>query len=372
VEWITEARLKLRALLWRRRLDRDLAAEIEFHLEERARRSGLQPYQARQTFGNPTLYREEIREMWTFRLFEMLRQDLRYAMRTLLKTPGFTMVAALTLALGIGANTAIFSVVDAVILRPLPYPEPSRLVELWGNVKRAKIERRGTSYPDYADWRDQSHSFDAMAGFGSGSMTITGVDEPERLTGEYVSQPYFDLLGMKAAIGRTFRPEEDQVPQRNAVIILSDALWKRRFGSDRSVLGRTIQLDGRSYEIIGVMPPWFRGITDQAEAWIPFMMTNDGAGFAERGSRGFTVLARLKHGVSIPQAQAELDAICKSLEKAYPRSNEGRGVELSPLDFELFGNIRKPLIVLLCAVGFVLLIACTNVVNLLLARSEAR
>jgi predicted permease len=372
VEWVTEVRLKLRALLWRRRLDRDLSDEIEFHLQERARRSGLQPYQARQSFGNPTVYREEIREMWTFRVFEMLRQDLRYAARTLLKSPGFTVVAALTLALGIGANTAIFSVVDAVILRPLPYPEPSRLVELWGNVKRAKVERRGASYPDYVDWRDQSRSFDAMAGFGSGSMTITGVDEPERLTGEYVSQPYFDLLGMRAALGRTFRPEEDEVPQRNAVIVLSDALWKRRFGGDRGVLGRKMQLDGRPYEIIGVMPPWFRGITDQAEAWIPFMMSNDAAGFAQRGTRGFTVLARLKRGVAIGQAQAELDAISRNLEEAHPRSNEGRAVEVSPLDFELFGDIKKPLLVLLSAVGFVLLIACTNVANLMLARSEAR
>ena len=162
----------------------------------------------------------------------MLGQDLRYAARTLRKSPGFTIVAALTLALGIGANTAIFSVVDAVILRPLPYPEPARLVELWGNVKRAKVERRGASFPDYVDWRAQSRSFEAMAAFDSGTMTLTGVDEPERIHAEFVSQPYFDLLGMRPALGRTFRPEEDEVPQRNAVVILSDGLWKRRFGGD--------------------------------------------------------------------------------------------------------------------------------------------
>jgi putative ABC transport system permease protein len=311
--------------------------------------------------------------MWTIRWIEMLRQDLRYAARTLGKSPGFTVVAALTLALGIGANTAIFSVVDAVILRPLPYPEPSRLVELWGNVKRAKVERRGASYPDYSDWRDQSKSFDGMAAFDSGGLTLTGADEPERITGEFVSQRYFTLLGMRAALGRTFRPEEDLVPQRDAVIILSDALWKRRFGGDRKIIGRKLQLNGaRSYEVIGVMQPWFRGVTDQAEAWIPFMMTGSAQDMAERGSRGFAALARLRAGVTQAGAQAELDGLSKRLEKAWPVTNEGRAVEISPLSQELFGDIRKPLLVLLCAVGFVLLIACTNVANLLLARSETR
>ena len=203
-------------------------------------------------------------------------------------------------------------------------------------------------------------------------MTLTGVDEPERITAEYVSQPYFDLLGMRPALGRTFRPEEDEVPQRNAVIILSDGLWKRRFGADPAIVGRTMQLDGRAWSIIGVMPAWFRGITDQAEAWVPFMMNGTAQDFAERGSRGFTVLARLKPGVPHAQAQTELDGISKRLEAAYPQTNEGRAVEVATLDHELFGDIHKPLLVLLCAVAFVLLIACTNVANLLLARSEAR
>ena len=363
---------RLRAMLLRRKLDRDLEAEIEFHLAERARRAGIDPMEARRRFGSPTFVKETVRDMWTIRWIEVLQQDLRYAARTLRKSPGFTIVAALTLALGIGANTAIFSVVDAVILRPLPYPEPARLVELWGNVKRAKVERRGASYPDYVDWRTQSRSFEAMAAFDSGTMILTGADEPERISAEYVSQPYFDLLGMRPALGRTFRPEEDEVPQRDAVIILSDGLWKRRFGADPSIAGRTIQLDGRAWSIIGVMPAWFRGITDQAEAWAPFMMNRTAQEFAARGSRGFTALARLKGGVSHAQAQTELDGISKRLEAAYPQTNEGRSVEVASLDDELFGDIHKPLMVLLCAVAFVLLIACTNVANLLLARSEAR
>jgi putative ABC transport system permease protein len=371
-EWISALRLRIRALMLRRRLDNDLQAELEFHLEERTRHSGLPPDEARRRFGNATVYKETIREMWTFPWIETLRQDLRYAARTLLKSPGFTIVAVLTLAVGIGANTSIFSVVDAVILRPLPYPEPARLVELWGNVKRAKVERRGASFPDYKDWRAQSTSFEAMAAFDTGTATLIGIGEPERITGEYVSQPYFDLLGVRPALGRTFRPEEDEVPQRDAVAILSDALWKRRFGADPAIIGKPVQLDTHVFTIIGVMPPWFRGVTDQAEAWIPFMMSGSQQDMAERGNRGFVALARLKRGVTHAQAQTEFDAISKRLEKAWPATNEGRAVEVAPLDQELFGDIRQPLVVLLCAVGFVLLIACTNVANLLLARAEAR
>jgi hypothetical protein len=177
---------------------------------------------------------------------------------------------------------------------------------------------------------------------------------------------------MRPALGRTFRPEEDEVPQRNAVIVLSDGLWKRRFGADPAIAGRTIQLDGRAWSIIGVMPAWFRGITDQAEAWVPFMMNRTAQDLVERGARGFTVLARLKPGVPHVQAQTELDGISKRLEAAYPQTNAGRAVEVSSLDDELFGEIHKPLMVLLGAVAFVLLIACTNVANLLMARSEAR
>jgi putative ABC transport system permease protein len=371
-EFLHALLLRLRALVRRQRLESDLEAEMEFHLAERARRSGVDAVTARRQFGNPTVYTETLREMWTFRWIEALRQDLRYALRGMRKAPGFTTVAALTLALGIGANTAIFSVVDAVLLRPLPYPEASRLVELWGNVKRAKVERRGASYPDYVDWRDQSTSFAGMAAVETDTATLITAGEPERITGELVSQPYFDLLGMRPALGRIFRPEEDRVPQRDTVVILSDELWKRRFGGDPGIVGKTVQLDTRVFTIVGVMPPWFRGVTDQADLWIPFMMGGTAQDFAERGSRGFAALARLKPGVGIARAQAELDAVSKRLEQAYPETNQGRAVEVAALDQELFGDIRQPLLVLLCAVGFVLLIACTNVANLLLARAEAR
>ena len=180
--------------------------------------------------------------------------------RTLRKSPGFTLVAALTLALGIGANTAIFSVVNAVILRPLPYPEPARLVELFGNVKRAKVERRGTSFADYLDWRPRAGHSRTWRSYAGNSFTLTGFDEPERIPGEFVGAGLLPAARNQPALGRTFRPDEDEVPQRDAVVVLSDGLWKRRFGGDPGVVGRTIPLDGRGYTVIGVMPPWFRGV----------------------------------------------------------------------------------------------------------------
>jgi predicted permease len=363
-EWLSILRLRILALVYRRRLDRELEEELAFHLASRGD-------DARLRFGNPTVYKENIREMWTFRWLEMLGQDLRYAVRTLTKSPGFTIVAALTLALGIGANTAIFSVVNAVILRPLPYQEPERLVMLIGNVKRVQVERRGTSYADYFDWRDQSKSFDGMSLLDSASVTLTG-DEPERVSAEYIAQAYFPILGVNAAVGRTFRPDEDAVPQRNAVTVISDGLWKRRFGGDAGIVGRTIALNDRAFTVVGVTPPWFRGMDDSTDLWVPLMMARPPEAFANRGNRGPQVLARLKPGVSIAQAQSEMNAISKRLEQAYPVTNEGRGVEISPLETELLGNLHAPLVVLLAAVGLVLMIACTNVANLLLARSEAR
>jgi predicted permease len=370
LEWFSILRLRLRALIERRRLDRDLEAEMAFHLAARAEKTGMA--EARRRFGNPTAVKETCRDMWTFYWMEMLWQDLRYAARTLRKSPAFTAVAVLTLAVGIGANTAIFSVVNAVILRPLPYPEPDRLVGLFGNVKRAKVERRGTSFADYLDWRSQAKSFEDMALFIGSNMTLTGLDEPERIQGEFIGQAYFQLLGIRPALGRTFRPDEDQVPQRNAVVVLSDGLWKRRFGGDPGIVGRTLQLDGSGYTVIGVAPPGFRGVEDNADLWIPLMMALRPQDLANRGTRGPTVLARLKPGVAMAQAQSEMDAICKDLERTYRKTNEGRGVELSPIAQEIFGDIRRPLVLLLAAVGMVLLIACTNVANLLLARSEAR
>jgi len=370
---------RLTALLRRKRLERDLDDELAFHLAMREadyRHDGIADAEARQfarrRFGNVTSLKEQCRDMWTFSPFETLLQDVRYALRTLRKSPGFTIVAVLALAVGIGANTAIFSLVDAVRARALPYKEPARLVALWGNVLRTRVERRGNSYPDFLDWRAQSKSFEDMAAFDNQTLTFAGIDDPERILVEFVSAPYFSLLGVTPVRGRTFSAEEDLVATPAYVVVLSDGFWKRRFGADPRIVGRTVTLNTRTYTIVGVMPPRFKGLTDTAELWVPFAVYAPPQTMATRSTRGFGALARLKPGVTVAGAQSELDGISRQLERAYPDTNEKRAVEVSPLDVELFGALRPALLTLMAAVAFVLLIACANVANLLIARSEAR
>jgi predicted permease len=370
---------RLLALVRRRRLDRDLDDEIAFHLSMREaeyRASGASAdaarYAARRRFGNVTHLKERTRDMWTFPSVESVRQDVRYALRALRRSPAFSSVAIVVLAIGIAGNTAMFSLVDAVRLRALPYAESDRLVILWGNVMRAKLERRGASYPDFVDWRSQATTFEGMAAGDETRMTLSGSGEATRILVETVSASYFSLLRVNAAAGRTFAGDEDVVPQKVAVVVLSDGFWRRQLGADPQVIGRALVLDARPYTVIGVMPSGFRGVGDRADVWIPFVMSNTAEGLAQRGSRGFQVLARLKPGISRAQAQAEVDAISRRLEQAYPETNEKRGVEVSPLDEELLGEVRPALRALMIAVAFVLLIACANVANLLLARSEAR
>jgi putative ABC transport system permease protein len=250
--------------------------------------------------------------------------------------------------------------------------ESDRLVILWGNVMRAKLERRGASYPDFLDWRAQSTTFEGLAAADETRMTLSGVGEASRILVETVSAAYFPLLKVNAAHGRTFAPDEDVVPQKVAVVVLSDAFWRGQLSADLQIVGRPLVLDARPYTVVGIMPPGFRGLGDRADVWVPFVMSNSAEGLAQRGSRGFQVLGRLKPGVSRTQAQAELDAISRRLEQVYPDTNEKRGVEVSPLDEELLGGFRPALRALMIAVAFVLLIACANVANLLLARSEAR
>jgi len=372
---------RLVAIVRRRRLDRDLDDELAFHLAMREadyRTDGLSAdaarAEARRQFGNVTHLKEQTRDMWTFPSLESFRQDIRYALRTLRKSPGFTFVAVFALAVGIGGNTAIFSLVDAIRSRALPYPDPDRLVQLWGNVQRTRVERRGASYPDYLDWRAQSKSFEDIAAVDSQWMTFVGSDEPERIQTEFVAAPYFSLLGVSAARGRTFEAAEDVVAQPAQVVVLSDGFWKRRFGADPQVIGRTLTLccAARQYTVVGVMPPGFKGLSDTAELWVPFAMYAPPRAMMERGTRGFAALARLKPGVTLASAQNDLDMISRRLEQAYPNTNEKRAVEVSPLDVELFGNLRPALLTLMAAVAFVLLIACANVANLLLARAAAR
>jgi len=301
-----------------------------------------------------------------------IRTDVRQAIRSLRRSPGFAAVAILAMAIGIGGNTAIFSVIDETRAQALPYPDPDQLVYLIGNVQRATVERRGTSYPDFLDWRAQATLFEDLAAFDGQLMTLAGTEESERIPTEFVSASYFPLLREMPAIGRTFRADEDDVAKPSTVVLLSDALWKRRFGSDPDIIGRSITLNGQPFTVLGVMAPGFSGVTDAAQMWIPFAMYAPAGRMANRSGRGFTVLGRLKPGVTMAEAQAEMTTIAARLERAYPESNEARGIEVSALATEFFGPLRPALQVLMAAIAFVLLIACTNVANLLLARSEAR
>jgi predicted permease len=372
---------RLTALIRRRRLDRDLDEELAFHLamreaDYRERGAGDADARdaARRRFGSLAYLKEQCRDMWTFHPLETLGQDVRYAIRTLRKAPGFTLVAVFALAVGIGGNTAIFSLIAAARAGALPYRDADRLVEVWGTVLRAKVERRGASYPDFVDWRAQSNSFEDMAAFDGQLMTLTGGEEPERINTEFVSAPYFSLLGLSPARGRVFQPDEDDLGKPSHVVVLSDGLWKRRFGGDPQVIGRTLTLccAPRQYTVLGVMPPGFKGLTDQAELWVPFTMYASPENMRQRANRGVAVLARLKPGATMAAAQADVDAISRRLEAAYPDTNAKRAAEVSPLAVELLGDLRPALLTLMAAVAFVLLIACANVANLLIARSEAR
>jgi putative ABC transport system permease protein len=314
---------------------------------------------------------------------ETLWQDLRYGIRMLLKSPGFTAVAVFTIALGIGANTAIFSVVNAVLLRPLSYQDPELLVLLWEKFTRLGLDRVVVSASEFRDYRDQTTSFEQIAAFDYESFNLTGENEPERIQGAVVSPSLFPLLGVKPVLGRTFTPEENG-PGKDDVVIVGHGLWQRRFGSDPGAVGRRIALDGRSFTIIGVMPKDFQfplalfnvvggEFVGQAELWAPVTFTQ--TQLKARGSRSYGVVARLKSGVSQGQAQAELDMLTKRFERQYPEAypeNIGFGANLYSLQEQASGSIRSTLFLLLASVSFVLLIACVNVASLLLARSSAR
>ena len=298
-------------------------------------------------------------------------QDLRYATRMLRKQPAFTLAAVLTLALGIGANTAIFSIVNAVLLQPLPYPDPSRLFVVYQPVSRGVGDRARFSAENFLDLQRESRSFEALGAYAGTGFTLSDRGEPEFVMGQLISAELLDVLHVQPLIGRALRPEENE-GGRDQVMLLSHGLWQRRYGGDPGIVGQTITANGKPYTVVGVMPAAFEFPQKRYEVWVPFAFRHNTQGMVNRGTHFLQVAGRLRGGPSFEQAQAELTTIARRLEQAYPDSNTGSTMRMVSLVDDTVGNVRTALLLVLSAVGFVLLIACANVTNLLLARASTR
>jgi putative ABC transport system permease protein len=297
-----------------------------------------------------------------------LLRDITYALRSLVRNRAFAAAAVLTLALGIGANTAIFSVVHGILLRPLPYPGAERIHVVWNNNTREGIERDITSLPNFTDWRERGDVFEALAGFSSGFASLTNGGEPEQLRVTYVTEDFLRVFGVAPELGRSFTPDEMQAGS-DRVALLSARLWQRRFGGERDIIGRTITLGGQSYVVAGVMPASFAYPAD-SELWLP--LAPEGNIVTARGALWLSVIGRVRADVEPPLAQQRMDAVAAQLQEEYPGPNTGAEIMLEPLHETIVGDVRTPLLVLLAAVAVVLLIGCANVANLLLARGAVR
>jgi predicted permease len=365
--------------------DLEFQSEIEEHvrlLAERYRRQGMTPeaamLAARQQFGNTTMLQEDLRAMRMIPSIETLRGDLTYAVRMLRRNPGFAATAVITLALGIGANTTIFSVCNAVLFKPLPYAEPDRIVMLSERQRDGKLGEVAPA--NFIDWRNGSQSFTDMAAMRASSFAssfiLGGKSEASRLTGGDVSSSFFSVLGVRFILGRNFLPDED-LPGHDRVAILSYPAWSKWFGADRDIAGKTITLTDTSYTVVGVLPADFQfGTTpadfqarSQPDIWVPLALNPQKL---QRGAHMLHVIGRLKPGVKLAQARAELDVIAANLAQQYPENNKDIGIAAAPLTDQVTGSVRVALETLLGAVGLVLLIACANVANLLLGRAAAR
>ena len=299
---------------------------------------------------------------------DSLLRDLKFSVRSLLKRPALAIIAIVTLAIGIGANSAIFSVVNALLLKPLPFPDPDRIVALWDKVPSRGIERNEVTVANYLDWRAQNRTFEQLGMYRWWSTNLTGADSPERVQGFQVTPNFLDIVGVKPLLGRGFSGDEDQ-PGKDAVALLTYSLWQRRFGGDPNIVNKTIETNGVVRTVIGVMPPEFN-YPKGAEIYAPLTITPELA--RNRSNHGYLGIGRLKPGVSLPGARADLDTIARQLERQYPETNTGRGVVIYPILEDTVRMYSTALWVMMAAVGFVLLIACANVANLMLARAAGR
>jgi putative ABC transport system permease protein len=390
--WLKSFLRRVRGLWRSETIHQEITDELQFHIDMRIEeniRRGMSPDEARRDaerrFGNLTRVKEQGYDARGGRWLETVWQDLRYGVRMLLKNPGFTLIAVLTLALGIGANTAIFSVVNGVLLRPLPYYEPERLVMVWADRPILQAQVGLPDFPvtvaDFVDWRNQNQVFENMAAMVAFRGNLTGGGEPESVVTLRASAGLFPLLGARLAVGRAFLPEEDRAGA-DRVVVISHGLWKQRYGADPKLIGQKIILDNEAYTVIGVTAPDFQfprrgevpytylsGAT-KPDLYLPIAFTPEIMN--NRRGNMLMVVARLKTDVSVQQASADMNSIARRLTELYPQTNTDKGARIAPLQQQAVGKARTALLVLLGAVGFVLLIACANVANLLLARAAGR
>ncbi|MEP7066735.1 MAG: ABC transporter permease [Gemmatimonadota bacterium] len=371
--WATR---RLRALLHRDVLEADMNDELRLHFELAVAdgvRRGLSSEQAtaetRRYFGGVEQVKETYRDARGVRVIEELLRDVRYGFRALRRTPGFSIVVLLTLTLGIGANSAIFSVVRGVLLRALPYADPHRLVMVWEIDRDSGTQSENASIPDYFDFAARARSFSSLAAFAEQPLNYVATDgAPERVSAALVSGNFFPALGVPTTLGRGFSDAEDR-PGGPRAVIVSDRFWRTRLGGARDVLGRILRLDEVSYAVVGVVPRTMQFPTAEIDLWVPLQLTPESG---ERSSHGIAVVGRLRSNVTIGAAQQEMTSLASQLEREYPRDNKARGVRLEQLEDTLLGPVRPALRILLGAVALVLLVACVNVANLMLARLTAR
>ncbi|MGH9627949.1 MAG: ABC transporter permease, partial [Bryobacteraceae bacterium] len=370
--WIYTLPLRWRSLFRRSQVERELDEELRFHLEARMQHeiaAGSTPEEARyaalRAMEGIEQRKEECRDMRQMNVIDNLRRDIRYAARTLARSPGFTLVALLALALGIGANTAVFSVVNSVLLRPLPYADPDRLVTIF--TSRPHSERGNASLAEFLDWKAASHSFETLDAVDRSRFTLTGDGEAVQIIGLSVTSSFFETLKARLLLGRTFANGEDQ-PARDPTVVLSERLWRRRYASNPDIIGKAIILEGRPHTVIGVMPASFEFWQRDTEVWAILPLRPP----ARRGPHFLRGLARLRPGVTVEQAAAEMEMIARNVQRANPKDYSNLRFPVVPLREVVVGDIRPLLWVLSGAVALVLLIAVSNVANLMLARSTAR